>query len=107
MAKLDWVAFGAPELMCDHIRAMGVPVTPESFVVHSENGIVAWEMVCSGMGICPMDASIAGREPRVEPVLPQLLRVDFPFWLVTHREIHNSPRIRLVFDHLAEVLARV
>jgi DNA-binding transcriptional LysR family regulator len=54
-----------------------------------------------------MDASIAAQEPRVEPVLPQLLQVDFPVWLVTHREIHNSPRIRLVFDHLAEVLARV
>jgi DNA-binding transcriptional LysR family regulator len=107
MAELDWVAFGDPALMCGHIRAMGVPVTPDSFVVHSENGIVAWEMVCRGMGICPMDASIAAQEPRVEPVLPQLLQVDFPVWLVTHREIHNSPRIRLVFDHLAEVLARV
>ncbi|WP_084863828.1 LysR family transcriptional regulator [Salibaculum halophilum] len=107
MAALDWVAFGDPALMCGHIRAMGVPVSPESFVVHSENGIVAWEMVCSGMGVCPMDASIAAQEPRVEPVLPEVLSVDFPVWLVTHREIHNSPRIRLVFDHLAEVLARV
>jgi len=107
MAKLDWVAFGDPALMCGHIRAMGVPVTPDSFVVHSENGIVAWEMVCHGMGICPMDDVIAAKEPRVVPVLPDLLEVDFPVWLVTHREIHNSPRIRLVFDHLAAVLARV
>ena len=107
LAKLDWVAFGDPALMCGHIRAMGVPVTPDSFVLHSENGIVAWEMVCSGMGVGPMDASIAAQEPRVEPVLPEMLSVDFPVWLATHREIHNSPRIRLVFDHLAEVLARV
>jgi DNA-binding transcriptional LysR family regulator len=107
LAKLDWVAFGDPALMCGHIRAMGVPVTPDSFVVHSENGIVAWEMVCRGMGICPMDASIAARDQRVEPILAHLLDVNFPVWLVTHREIHNSPRIRLVFDHLAEVLARV
>ena len=107
LAKLDWVAFGNPGLMCSHIRSMGVPVTTDSFVVHSENGIVAWEMVCSGMGICPMDASIAGQEPQVEPVLADRREVDFPVWLVTHREIHNSPRIRLVFDHLAEVLARV
>jgi DNA-binding transcriptional LysR family regulator len=54
-----------------------------------------------------MDASIAGQAPLVEPVLPEKLAVDFPVWLATHREIHNSPRIRLVFDHLAEVLARV
>lgn len=105
LAKLDWVAFGDPESMCGHIQAMGVPVTPDSFVVHSENGIVAWEMGCRGMGVCPMDDIIAARDPRVEPVLADLLEVNFPVWLVTHREIHNSPRIRLVFDHLAKVLS--
>jgi hypothetical protein len=27
-----------------------------------------------------------------------------PIWLVTHRELHTSRRIRLVFDVLAEAL---
>lgn len=29
----------------------------------------------------------------------------FPIWLATHRELHTSRRIRLVFDVPAEVLA--
>lgn len=29
----------------------------------------------------------------------------FPVWLVTHRELHTSRRIRLVFEALGETLA--
>jgi DNA-binding transcriptional LysR family regulator len=53
MAKLDWVAFGNPELMCSHIRAMGVPVTPDSFVVHSENGISPGKWSAAAWGSAP------------------------------------------------------
>jgi hypothetical protein len=34
------------------------------------------------------------------PVIP------VPVWLVSHRELHTSRRIRIVFDLLAEELAR-
>lgn len=30
--------------------------------------------------------------------------VTFPVWLTTHRELHTSQRIRVVFDALAEGL---
>jgi hypothetical protein len=32
--------------------------------------------------------------------------IVFPTWLVTHRELHTSRRIRLVYDMLAEFLAK-
>jgi hypothetical protein len=31
--------------------------------------------------------------------------ITFPVWLTTHRELHTSRRIRLVFDLLAEFFA--
>ena len=37
-------------------------------------------------------------------VLDDLPPVRFPIWLVTHRELRTSRRIRLVFDVLAEAL---
>jgi DNA-binding transcriptional LysR family regulator len=51
-----------------------------------------------------MDDEIAGLAPNLERILPDELQVTFPVWLVTHREIHTSPRIRLVYDLLAEGL---
>ena len=40
--------------------------------------------------------------PELEPVLASLDPIPVPIWLVTHRELHTSRRIRLVFDILAE-----
>ncbi len=43
-------------------------------------------------------------EPGVEKVYPALPLIEFPVWLVTHRELTTSGRIRMVFDLLAEGL---
>ena len=44
------------------------------------------------------------REPRVRRVLPELRPISIPMWLITHRELNTSRRIRVVFDLLAEEL---
>ncbi|WP_370399970.1 LysR family transcriptional regulator [Sulfitobacter sp. JB4-11] len=105
LAQHDWVAMGDVDRMRGYIEGMGVPLPAEVFRLSSENSLVAWEMVKAGMGIGPMDDEIAGLAPGLEQVLPDVLQVTFPVWLVTHREIHTSPRIRLVYDLLAEGLA--
>ena len=89
--------------MIEYMHGLGMEVPNRAFRVGSENGIVAWELARAGLGVCPMDDQIAARAPDMERILPDL-QVDFPVWLVTHREIHTSPRIRLVFDLLAEAL---
>ena len=78
---------------------------PDAFKVGSENGIVAWELARAGLGICPMDDIVGGRTAGMEVVLKDDLQVTFPIWLVTHREVHASPRIRLVFDIVADAIA--
>ena len=40
-------------------------------------------------------------------MLPELPPLSFPVWLTTHRELHTSPRIRVVFDALGEGLLAV
>jgi len=66
--------------------------------------MVAWELARAGLGICPMDVYHGARAPDMEAIMPDDLHVTFPIWLVTHREIHTSPRIRLVYDLLAEAI---
>ena len=45
-----------------------------------------------------MSDEVAALTPVVERVLPRMELVEFPVWLVIHRELHTSRRIRLVFD---------
>jgi hypothetical protein len=54
-----------------------------------------------------VQASLIGdAEPLVERALPSLPGVMFPVWLVSHRELHTSRRVRTVFDLLAEMLSQ-
>lgn len=106
LTQHDFVSFGEASQMIAHLATMGIAITPGNFPVGSANGQVAWAMVCAGLGISPMDATVAARSPEVERIVPQLPPITYPVWLTTHREIHTSPRIRLVFDVLAEILAK-
>ncbi|MGC1505188.1 MAG: LysR family transcriptional regulator [Sulfitobacter sp.] len=101
----DWIALGPVPRMHGYMVGMGIPITLENFRIISENGVAAWEMCKAGLGISPMDEDVAARSPLLEKILPEQLHVTYPVWLVTHREIHTSPRIRLVFDLLADALS--
>jgi DNA-binding transcriptional LysR family regulator len=53
-----------------------------------------------------IDEAIGDAEPRVTQVLPDLQPIVLPLWLVVHRELNTSRRVRVVFDLLAEELAK-
>jgi len=104
MAQMDWVSYGNTDRMIEYMNGLGIKLSPDNFPVSSEDGVVAWEMGRAGLGICPMDATIGAKVPDMEQLLPDKLEVTFPIWLVAHRELHTSPKIRLVFDLLADAL---
>ena len=58
-----------------------------------------------GFGIAIMADDVAQGVPGLEPLLPEMEPIRFPVWLVSHRELHTSRRIRLVYDLLAEFFA--
>lgn len=105
LARHDWIAMGNIDQNHAYLTRMGIPLDRDVFRVVSVNGFVGWEMAKAGLGICAMDKEIAAQAPQMECLLPDDLHVTFPVWLVTHREIHTSPRIRLVFDLMAEMLS--
>jgi len=104
VGAMDWVAYGNVERMVEYLTGMGLPVSAESFRVSSADGLVAWEMGKAGLGVCAMEAATGDSTPQMERLLPEQLHVTYPVWLVAHREIHTSPKIRLVFDILAKAL---
>lgn len=104
LANFDFIGFDQTDRLISRLNGLGLPLTKENFKLSSENGTVAWELVRQGFGIGVMVEEIADRTPGIERVLPDIDLVDIPVWLVTHRELHTSRRIRLVFDILAEAL---
>lgn len=39
-------------------------------------------------------------------ILQDMEPIVFPLWLTTHRELHTSRRMRLVYDLLADFLSK-
>ncbi|MBB97097.1 MAG: LysR family transcriptional regulator [Rhodobacteraceae bacterium] len=98
-----FVGYDRSDRLADTLARHGLPVRPEQIHCLSSNGIVAWEMVRQGLGLGVMTREIGAMTPGVETVLPDAFTpIPIETWLTTHRELHTSRPIRLVFDLLAE-----
>lgn len=102
----SFVGFGEVAQMIEFLKPLGIELSPDNFRFHSNSGLVAWELVRQGFGLAVMASDAGDQTPEVVRLLPELEIIDFPVWLTTHRELHTSRKIRLVFDVLAEVLGR-
>ena len=96
-----------PDRLIAPLHNHGVPVRTENFVMSSDSNVVEWELVKAGYGISMLPEVLCDAEPGIEKVLPSLPSLQFPIWLVTHRELRTNRRIRVVFDTLARGLAEV
>ncbi|TNE91918.1 MAG: LysR family transcriptional regulator [Deltaproteobacteria bacterium] len=103
LVHAEILAFDRSPLMIDGFRAMGVELGPENFRVIAANHLVQWELCKGGVGLCMVMQEVGDAEPRVVPVLPEVA-IPIPMWLISHRELRTSRRIRVVFDALAEAL---
>jgi len=104
IAEHDFVGNADPDRLMAPLHNMGIPVRPEQFVTSSESGVVAWELVKAGYGVSMQPEVLGDAEPGTEKVLSTLPSLEFPIWLVTHRELQTNRRIRIVFDVLARGL---
>lgn len=100
-----FIGFGDNDRMIERLNASGLSLARENFRLGSESGVVAWEMARHGLGVIVMSDEVADNAPDIERLLPEMEPFVFPVWLTTHRELHTSRRIRLVFDLLADFLA--
>lgn len=99
-----FLGFDQSDEMINILNAKGMAVTRANFPVVCENHLVQWEMVKSGFGIGVMPIEVGDKEPSVVKVLQQAEPFIAERWLVAHRELRSSRRIRVVFDHLADAL---
>jgi len=93
-------------MMLKGLNTLGLGLTEANFPLFTENYLVMWELVRQGAGIGILDAYIGDADPTVRRVLPDLEPLVFPIWLVAHRELTTSRRIRMVYDFMATELKR-
>lgn len=104
LARAAFVGLSENAAFLEGLKAMGVEASEENFVAFASSHITHWELVKAGAGIGVMASRIGDAEPAVREAAPWAAPFRFPIWLVAHRELATSRRIRAVFDFLVEAL---
>lgn len=84
----------------------GAPLSPEQFRYTAANGVTMLALVRRGLGIGIVPAYAAAASDDLVPVLADQFQVDIPIWVVAHRELKASKRIRIVFDGIVDGLSK-
>lgn len=106
LLALPFVGFDRSDMLVRQVRTWGGEVPNGLFAVRCDDQAAYWKLVCAGCGVGGMQTVIGDAEPYVrrldfQPELPAL-----PVWLAAHEAMHKSPRVKRVWDFLAEALSR-
>jgi DNA-binding transcriptional LysR family regulator len=103
-AHLPFVGSDRSGQFLAYLQQHGLPLTEASFSCYADHSVAHWALVRQGMGIGAMMDEVARATPGMVRVLDAVAPVRFPIWLVCHRELRTSRRIRVVFEALARGL---
>jgi DNA-binding transcriptional LysR family regulator len=95
--------------LSDHHAARWLKsVAPNAHVAARANSVAALLLsVKSGAGIAPMPVIVGENERDLVRILDLGPEMGTPFYLLTHRELRRTPRVRAFFDFIIEQLDEV
>lgn len=88
----------------EQLAAQGFPVSVDNVRIVASNHPLHCEFTRQGLGVGFMPCGYGDRDPKLARALPEDETMSYPVWLVAHRELRTSPRVRLVWDLLADML---
>ncbi len=106
MAAHDWIGYDQDDRMLRGFAAAGQPISREFFALRSDSSALQWSAACAGLGVGAGLERVAAITLGMRRVLPGVAIPPLPVWLVVHRELRGSPRLRVVFDGLAALLSQ-
>lgn len=99
-----FICFGNTQEAIRYLKGRGIELDGQNFGHSCANGMVAWELARQGLGIAVMSEAVALGFPEMQRIELKMDAIEFSTWLVTHRELHTSKKIRLVYDTMARIL---
>ncbi|SDX68075.1 transcriptional regulator, LysR family [Ruegeria halocynthiae] len=100
----DLVGFDTNEDIIAAMRNKGWPASRDSFATRCDNQTAYWELIRAGCGVGFSQLSIVQADPNVEVLEIDVEIPVLPVWLAAPQAMRQTPRIRRVWDLLAEGL---
>lgn len=102
--RADFLGFEDNDPFMDALNARGLSLSTRNFPILCGAHLVQWALVQEGFGVGVMATRIGDAQPGVRRVAPWMAPFAFEHWLVSHRDLRTSRRVRFVFDWLAKEL---
>lgn len=100
----DFVGYDANTAIIDGFNQAGFGITRDFFKTRCDDQHAYWELVCAGCGIGFSQRSIGAADGRVQEIDLGFPLPPLPVWLTAHEVMRQTPRIRRVWDMLADGL---
>jgi DNA-binding transcriptional LysR family regulator len=107
LSEVNFVGMGDIASFIEGMKTFGINLTKNNFPIITESHFVHWNLVKEGLAVGIMPHSIGDKDKSVERVLKNYKGINFPTWIVSHRELRTNRRIRFVFDQLVEYFSVV
>ncbi|SMF15888.1 transcriptional regulator, LysR family [Alteromonadaceae bacterium Bs31] len=98
--KAAFVGFAENKILIDEFAAQGLTINEDNFSAISESHSVHWQLVKAGLGIGIMIEDIGDADSSVIRACDDFKPYQGGLWLVAHRELRTSRRVKAVFDFL-------
>ena len=100
----DVVGYDSNNAIIEGFKANGTVIDRDFFKTRCDDNIAYWELVRAGCGIGFAQADIGRRDPTMTEIKMGIPLPTLPIWLTAHEAMRQTPRIRRVWDLLAEGL---
>lgn len=100
----DFVGYDRSSDILNGFLAAGIPITRAFFQTRCDDNVVYWQLVRAGCGIGFAQAGIGRADPLVQELPFGMMAPHLEMWLTAHEAMRRTPRIRRVWDLLAERL---
>ncbi len=104
ISQHDFIGFDRSPAIIDAMRGHGVIRSREDFALRCDDQATYWELAKAGCGIGATQMRLGLEAKGMVQVLPDLPMQALPVWLVAAKALRRSPRIRRVYDLLAEAV---
>lgn len=103
-SRATFFSWDRSELLLQAYTHAGLDLGMANFGLISASHLTQWAMAREHMGVCAMMTQVGDADADMVRVFPQV-EITVPVWVVAHREVRTSRRIRVVFDALVEGLS--
>jgi DNA-binding transcriptional LysR family regulator len=107
LARYRLIGYDKSNLIVSGARRAKIPLTRDSFAFRCDHQVACWQMARAGLGVGMLARFVGDADPTMVRLMPKLAMQPMPMWLCARRDVKTNPRLRIVFDALAEGLRRL